>query len=709
MLCEQAHETNVDASLPGTHQLAAALRVRRKRVRAEDLWDRDEDERERLAKKPTSAATCQPEPVDEQVYTKSVITATIVTSQPEPVNEQAYTKPVSAAPATIVTPRPEPVDEQVCIKPGSNVPATIVASPPKPVERERLAGKHVSAAPATIITSLPVPMEPERLAEKPVSPAPATMVTSQPEPLDEQAYAKPVSPAPAIPVTSQPEPVDEQAYTKPDEASLFGRPEGHSRIAWVLPKFAQGLHRPCGTGRRFGQPSAIKPAELNSPAHPTPASRTGYRFGQPSVIQPAELNSPPHPPPDATFLSLGKHRTSVKRSIDSSDHGSDPQKKARKRKRPSREVSGVDRHLHLPQTPSNMGSWDKVALNADGTSTEQELRMADRPTTFPKFMRLPEDVQDIIYGMLLQSDKPIRLMNSWFKPDMPPGLKVPSPTIIINGVTSLKSPGLLHSELQRMRSALENQRMRVALENASQNQQSHKHQRIKGLTLSLLLVSKSVHERAAQSFYGENVFDFLELSESWLHLDTFLTSIGCKNAKRIQHLRLKVPKWYPNASADAIAGALIDAASSGRRSVSLVIQTEDRLLSAISACTQMIATVSNLKSFSIHMQHKEMAAFLNVARENWGFALSADEKVSHEKRKEAGVRLLRALGDALSPGCKPLLVVSGTTGSLHCTRSEKKGLQSNINSLPLVVTEAERYGWDFSSVIIDKKSLGPRR
>jgi hypothetical protein len=98
MLCEQAHGTNVDASLPGTHQVAATLRVRRKRVRAEDLWDRDEDERERLAKKPTSAATCQPEPVDEEVYTKPVSTATIVTSQPEPVNGQVYTKHVSATP-----------------------------------------------------------------------------------------------------------------------------------------------------------------------------------------------------------------------------------------------------------------------------------------------------------------------------------------------------------------------------------------------------------------------------------------------------------------------------------------------------------------------------------------------------------------------------------------------------------------------------------
>jgi hypothetical protein len=464
--CEQAREKNVDDSVSGLHPVVAIPRVHRKRVRAEDLWDRDEDERERLAK-----------------------------------------KPVSAAPATIVPPQPEPMDEQVCTEPVSDVPATIVVSPPKPVERERLVGKHVSAAPATIITSLPVPVEPERLAEKPVSPAPATIVTSQPEPLDEQAYANPVSPAPAIPVTSQPEPVDEQAYTKPDEASLFGRPEGHSRIAWVLPKFAQGLYRP---------------------------SRTGYRFGQPSVIQPAELNSPPHPPPDTTFLSLGKHRNSVKRSIDSLDHGFDPQKKAQKGKRPSRGVSGMDRHLLLPQTPSNVGASDKVALNADGTSTEQQVRMADRPTTFPKFMRLPEDVQDTICGMLLQSDKPIRLMNSWFKPNMPPGLKVPSPTITINEITSLKCPGLLHSELQRMR---------FALENASQDQQSHKHQRVKGLTLSLLLVSKAVHERAAQSFYGENVFDFLDLSESWLHLDTFLTSIGSKNAKRIQHLRLKVPKW----------------------------------------------------------------------------------------------------------------------------------------------------------------------
>jgi hypothetical protein len=368
----------------------------------------------------------------------------------------------------------------------------------------------------------------------------------------------------------------------------------------------------------------------------------------------------------------------------------------------------MDRHLLLPQMPSNVGSSDTVALAADVTSMEQELRVVDRPTTFLKFMRLPEDVQDIIFGMLLRNDKPIRLAGNWFKPNMPSGLKVPSPTTTINEEKSLKSPDLLRSELQRMRFALENERMRVALENAPQNQQLHKHTRIKGLTLSLLLVSKAVHERAVQSFYGENFFEFLNSSESWLHLDTFLTSIGSKNAKRIQHLRLKVPKWYPNASADAIAGTLFDAASSGRRSVGLINQAEDRLLSAISTCTRMIATAGNLKGFSIHMQHKEMAAFLDIAQENWGIALSPEGKDSHEKRKETGVRLLRALSDALSPGCKPLLIVSGTAGSLHSTRHEKKGLQSNIDLLPLVLTEAERYGWDVSSSIVDKRARGAR-
>jgi hypothetical protein len=79
MFCKQVREINVDASLPGTHQVATSPRVSRKRVRAENLWDRDEDERQRRAEKLVSTAP-----------------ANIVTSQLEPVNEQTYTTPDQA-------------------------------------------------------------------------------------------------------------------------------------------------------------------------------------------------------------------------------------------------------------------------------------------------------------------------------------------------------------------------------------------------------------------------------------------------------------------------------------------------------------------------------------------------------------------------------------------------------------------------------------
>jgi hypothetical protein len=315
----------------------------------------------------------------------------------EDERERLTKEPVSAAPAAIVTSQPEPVDEQVYTKPASNTPTSIDASPPGPVER-----KHVSAASTSIFTSLPEPVEPGRLAENPASPTPATLVTSQPESVDEQAYGKLVSATPAILVASQPElvdeqvctkpvsaasatiatsqleSVDEQSCTKPDEASLFTRPEPQGRIGWLLPKFSQGSHRPSEIpqsavdtspqpsvvmpprrqhwgppgarpivqnkawqarfnglfkrtsitaetpSQRIGQLSVMQPAELNPPPPPLPAGETRRRFGQPSVVQPAELHSPPpHSLPDTTYLTLGKYPTGLKRPRDSLYHGRD--------------------------------------------------------------------------------------------------------------------------------------------------------------------------------------------------------------------------------------------------------------------------------------------------------------------------------------------------------------------------------------------------
>lgn len=323
----------------------------------------------------------------------------------------------------------------------------------------------------------------------------------------------------------------------------------------------------------------------------------------------------------------------------------------------------------------------EATLFVDSMSVISEADVVDRLATFTKFGNLPDNVQDLIFTMVLKSNVPVKLNTAQLKAFVHNVTNVPLATTTGTRAPRkkhvLKPAYVLHLELEKMEDKLRN----IMPSQCSPNPL------VSGLALSLLYVSKAVHRRAARIFYNNNRFEFSNTSDAWLHLESFLITIGSRNAGNIQHLSVTMPKWYPNASEDRIAGALLDVLSPITRLAKFTNADDDRLLSAISTCTSILTPHGGLKSLQIDMLFREMQSFLKYHHDDSMYILSANEQKDHAKRKDDGVRLLRALSDALSPGCKPELVLhAGHVGN-------KRQTKFNIH-FASIVREAEKYGWD---------------
>lgn len=197
------------------------------------------------------------------------------------------------------------------------------------------------------------------------------------------------------------------------------------------------------------------------------------------------------------------------------------------------------------------------------------------------------------------------------------------------------------------------------------------------------MVSRAVHQRAAKAFYSNNVFEFPDVRDAWLHLEFFLVIIGARNANNIQYLSVVAPKWHPDDSEDQLASALLCALSPVTRLVASTDAAEDRLFSAISNCTSVLAA-QGLNSLRIDLNINDVQPFLKHRVNASTYELSN----AHAKRRDRGIQLLNALSRrALSPGCKPELVIdTGAFGTKH------KFLIASV--LELVKLMARKYGWD---------------
>jgi hypothetical protein len=261
----------------------------------------------------------------------------------------------------------------------------------------------------------------------------------------------------------------------------------------------------------------------------------------------------------------------------------------------------------------------------------KERNDTGRLATFTKFGSLPDNVQVIIFGMVLQSPDPIRFDTTRLMAFVHDNVDVPSAALIDETRKKhLPKPArLLQLELEKLKADLRD------ISPARWPSRSVVH----GLTLSLLSVSKSVHQRAAKVFYNNNVFEFPDARDAWLHLESFLITIGATNASNIQHLSVAVPKWHPDDSEDQLASAILNALSPATRLVASTDAAEDRLLSAISNCTSILAA-QGLRSLHIDLNINDVQPFLKHRVNASVYELSLDEKNAHAKRRDRGIQLL---------------------------------------------------------------------
>jgi len=195
---------------------------------------------------------------------------------------------------------------------------------------------------------------------------------------------------------------------------------------------------------------------------------------------------------------------------------------------------------------------------------------------------LPDDLQDRIFTTLLKSDD--RIIFSTARLTTFANGVAGAPTVKNTKAGTLKSASALRSDLRRIKTLLK------AI--PGDRWPRHREQsRTSDLTRSLLTVSKAFHVRAARIFYGSNTFHFTHQKTCWMHLESFLATIGPKNASHIRHICLSAPVWHPGVRRDAIIGALFDAMNPITRLAAFKVPAEDRLLSAINTCAKAFGEI----------------------------------------------------------------------------------------------------------------------
>jgi hypothetical protein len=340
----------------------------------------------------------------------------------------------------------------------------------------------------------------------------------------------------------------------------------------------------------------------------------------------------------------------------------------KRRKRPN--YARQKRREHL-----QVGRMDRTTISTDTPTVSQEPDDTDRLATFTKFESLPDNVQDIVFGMLLEKSAPIKLNNVRLKAFVESSVGVPDPTWTF--MKSRKSPRELQVELDNMKANMSKvPRGEWPSESV-----------VGGLTLSILLVSKAMHRKAARCLYGNNVFEFSDARDAWLHLESFLNTIGSDNVTNMQHLSVAMPKWSHGPSDDKISVALLNALSPITRLAILNNAAEDPLLSAISSCTSILAGHGGLQSFQINMLLHQLRPFIKPHLQDSLHALSTDEHDKKFRRRNDGLQLLRALDGVLGPKCKTELVI-------HAAADNNKSRYQFRYQLRLVQLEAKKHGWD---------------
>jgi len=316
-------------------------------------------------------------------------------------------------------------------------------------------------------------------------------------------------------------------------------------------------------------------------------------------------------------------------------------------------------------------------------------------SNFFPFDKLPEQVQTHILALLLTNDAPIKIDFTWLRSFVSGHARMPSAlrTIMHDGVEYyipisfnqlVRDVAQMQDDLKPFQSALEERALKTRKTRAP----------CRGLTTSLLRVSKAVHEQAARIFYGHNTFYFSWPTSAWMQLESFLATIGSVNVSYLRNIRIYAPLWHCGIQEDFLEGAILDLTSPASRMAVIKPPAYDRLLSAITSSVQRLGQAGQLTSLSLDIEHGKMADLWTERYHAARTLISTSDAGEYVDRKRKGVELLERAVEKLAMKPKLTVYVDSTITA--------KCIKGASEKLPTLVREAEKYGWEVDPVLSRK-------
>lgn len=355
--------------------------------------------------------------------------------------------------------------------------------------------------------------------------------------------------------------------------------------------------------------------------------------------------------------------------------------------RRSETVDNIDRYVPPVGNPkpSRRPEPKLLARHLPPATGSTGQRKPRKDTCFP-FEQLPKPAQARILTLLLVSNQPIEIDFTWLRTFVNGHARLPTATQTIehesgtyhvpiswNKLTSDVS--LMQDDMRPFQFAVEERAIKTRKTKAP----------CRGLTTSLLRVSKSVHDQAAQVFYGLNTFAFPWRTSAWMQLESFLVTIGPKNVSHLRNIRTYVPLWHRGIQEDFVEGAVIDLTSPVSRLAVIKPPAHDRLLSAIESSVQALCTAGKLKSLTFEIEHGRMTDLWINRCHNHDALISVSDAEEYVSRKQKGLDLLKQISEILRH--RPTLSVYTVS---RPTDVETRAARDRYLA---VVGEAKKYGW----------------
>lgn len=398
----------------------------------------------------------------------------------------------------------------------------------------------------------------------------------------------------------------------------------------------------------------VDAVEADGPGLP---DRTGS--GRPVLYPHAPAH---HPRDDKTWAT---QRNAVRRQWD--PRKDDLEYEALLELRRSEKIDNIDRYVPIPGDPR----------------PQRRPAPPRRNGPFP-FGQLPEQVRTRILGSLLVSDQPIRIDFTWLRTFVQGHARIPkaSKEVNLEGVCYkvqvqwdklVDEVKLMQGDMRPFQFALEERAMKTRKARAP----------CRGLTTSLLKVSRDVHKLAARVLYGSNTFSFPWATSAWMQLESFLATIGPTNTGYLRSITIHGPLWHLGMHEDFVEGAILDLTSPASRMAVIKPPASDRLLSAIQSSVNHLLQSGNLTKLALELSQSFVQDFTSQ-RESKTLITMSDAEACFSRKRD-GIELLKCLSEALPN--EPAL-------QLRAPGRPEWGAYTDLSMeiLQEVMTEAEKYG-----------------